>query len=466
MQAGKLESIDGIDCYVTGAPSPRALILGFSDVFPCLMDRKLQVADQLAAAVPNSLVISPDLFDGRPIMTAPTGPLPQLSLLAGLPRTLYRMRHVHNWGKMSLLVDNLVRELKQRYPEARMMCYGYCFGGWLMLKACSGWSMCAGVGFHPSPMVTRFQPGHYWESEEDLVKGVGCPVLLLPAGNDPDTLKEHGVLTKMLPEGSEAHTYCSMSHGYMSRGEQPNIALPMTGTAEELAEVQAEALKRTADFMTAALKRPAVVNVGRKGLVPINDQLAESRAATAIHDELNVVCITLLVVLTLASLCWQTASTQQLLSHCTLLYIIADIVYNLLVPHCQPSKFRLGTILLHHVLTAWLLLHPIVNTEHAELTCLCMVVEINTVLHNANKVLKRPWTELAFQLSWVVLRLLWYPYLVFLFHQRITEWGASVMSFKWLQTVGSMVGLCCLNFVWTAEVAVKMVRKHGETKKE
>jgi hypothetical protein len=53
-----------VECYVTGEASKddggvRAVIFSFSDVFACLLERKRQVADEIAAEIPGSIVVRP-----------------------------------------------------------------------------------------------------------------------------------------------------------------------------------------------------------------------------------------------------------------------------------------------------------------------------------------------------------------------------------------------------------------------
>jgi len=86
----------GVNCYVTGASAAKVVILSFSDVFPCLMDRKREVCDQLAEAIPDSLVVAPDYFNGKPIIDPPNPKAGKFQTIAGMvlstPRIFYRMR--------------------------------------------------------------------------------------------------------------------------------------------------------------------------------------------------------------------------------------------------------------------------------------------------------------------------------------------------------------------------------------
>jgi len=269
---GGYEALAGVDCYVTGkSTSAKAVILSFSDVFPCLLERKRQVADQLAEAIPESCTVAPDLWRERPLMELPShgaGKIRSvLGIMVGMPKTLYRMRFVHTWPALQLMLEPLIAELRRRHPEAHFFCYGYCFGAYVMLKCCSYLGFSAGLSFHPSPQVCRMQPSAHRQTEQELAAAVRCPVLLLPAGNDNDKLKEGGEFLSWLPPGSSSHTYENMKHGYMSRAalEDTSLAKLMGGNAEEVTAVQADALQRSVDFFKVALEKPPVAAVPAEG---------------------------------------------------------------------------------------------------------------------------------------------------------------------------------------------------------
>ena len=106
--------------------------------------------------------------------------------------------------------------------------------------------------------------------------------------------------------------------------------------------------------------------------------LLERKAAAQRHDTFNVYTVPVLVVLTFASLAAQQRGTTAqayyahlALSAATFLYTVVDTIYNLVVPHVQPSTQRLATILLHHVAAGVLVLHPLQYPEaHGYLTTL------------------------------------------------------------------------------------------------
>jgi hypothetical protein len=183
-----------------------------------------------------------------------------------------------------------------------------------------------------------------------------------------------------------------------------------------------------------------------------------SKEAAAAHDHFNLYAVTPLVVLTFCAIV-QTQPWAFYLSVATLVYIIADIVYNALVPECQPNTTRWATIMLHHVVTLWLVLHPVLHPENAHLTAACTIVEVNTLILTVNRNLKWKSLTYAFYFTWVTQRLIWYPYLIYLNHVTIVAWGAKPFDYFHCQTVGTVAVLCALNFVWTAEVVMGLLKK-------
>eukprot|EP00441_Pelagodinium_beii_P020509 CAMPEP_0197678646 /NCGR_PEP_ID=MMETSP1338-20131121/90377_1 /TAXON_ID=43686 ORGANISM="Pelagodinium beii, Strain RCC1491" /NCGR_SAMPLE_ID=MMETSP1338 /ASSEMBLY_ACC=CAM_ASM_000754 /LENGTH=194 /DNA_ID=CAMNT_0043259605 /DNA_START=17 /DNA_END=598 /DNA_ORIENTATION=+ len=193
----------------------------------------------------------PDHWRGRPILDIPTlSPTAgrfraAMGLFMQIPRVFYRMRLVHNWPALKQLLEPLIAELRLRHPDAQFLCYGYCFGAYLVCKCSSYLGFSAGVSYHPSPQVCRFQPSAHRQTEQDLAVAARCPILLLPAGNDPEKLKEDGEFVRWLPSGSGSHTYPDMKHGYMSRAafDETPMANLMGGNSEDIAAAQADALQ-------------------------------------------------------------------------------------------------------------------------------------------------------------------------------------------------------------------------------
>ncbi|CAJ1461454.1 unnamed protein product [Effrenium voratum] len=185
----------------------------------------------------------------------------------------------------------------------------------------------------------------------------------------------------------------------------------------------------------------------------------DEKAIRKIHDSFNLLAIPPLVLLTGVSLARPSRASNSALSWSVLGYMFLDITYNLLAPACQPTWRRWATILFHHVTAAWLVCFPIKYQQFAHLTAYCTLVEVNTFFLTLFKVFKWQFAQMGHLTSWVSLRLFWYPYLVYLFHTEVSGGGFQVGSYEHFQSVGSQVILCGLNFYWTVEVALGMLRK-------
>lgn len=188
------------------------------------------------------------------------------------------------------------------------------------------------------------------------------------------------------------------------------------------------------------------------------------RSIRHIHERFNLFMIPPLVLLTGCSLLRPSPVTHGILSWSVLSYMVLDTTYNLLAPDCQPTWKRWVTILLHHVTAAWLVCFPIHHPDFAHLTAYCTTVEVNTLFLTLYKVFKWNFAQTGHLVSWAVLRLLWYPYLVYHFHEVVSGGGFKAGSYEHFQSVGSQVILCGLNFYWTFEVLMGMLSKKKETK--
>lgn len=79
------------------------------------------------------------------------------------------------------------------------------------------------------------------------MKKVFCPVLYMPAGNDPDIYRPGGSLLEIAqtnnPKSSCNLSFADMTHGWMSRGDAVDekikeaITLAITLTTDFLAEI-------------------------------------------------------------------------------------------------------------------------------------------------------------------------------------------------------------------------------------
>lgn len=120
---------------------------------------------------------------------------------------------------------------------------GFCWGGWAIAKSSSQgvlWK-CA-VSPHPSTKLENMLGG----KEAEMMSKVNMPFLLMPAGNDPDNLKEGSDIVKKLKEkGGNSVTFDRMIHGWASRGDLSKV---------EIKEDVDKALTMALDFVQTVFK--------------------------------------------------------------------------------------------------------------------------------------------------------------------------------------------------------------------
>jgi dienelactone hydrolase len=98
---------------------------------------------------------------------------------------------------------------------------GYCFGGYVCAKANVDFPDKVAIITIPHPSIT-LEDRVYGGSSLELCKKVTCPVLLLPAGNDPDVYRPQGELYETLKSNNaatETIDFPNMTHGWVPRGD-------------------------------------------------------------------------------------------------------------------------------------------------------------------------------------------------------------------------------------------------------
>lgn len=119
--------------------------------------------------------------------------------------------------------DTLLAFLAERQVTGRVGAIGFCWGAWAFCKASSeGVPLACGVGPHPSTRLEGMMGG----DELTMMQAVKMPVLLMPAGNDPDNVKPEGeVAAAIIAAGGASVEFPEMSHGWVSRGDISEAAV-------------------------------------------------------------------------------------------------------------------------------------------------------------------------------------------------------------------------------------------------
>jgi len=186
-----------LPCYIVG-DGPKSLIFGY-DVFGFNGGRTRLMCDQFASA--GYSVILPDFFRGD----------------SAVKHENFGFVQQYTWAKVNKdLTQSIYPYLNQRGIR-RIGFIGACWGAYIAMKACASQNINVGISFHPS---LKNKP----ETIEELARGVTCPQLILAAGNDPEEVKEGGIVERILKEKEfgekvKIKTFEDMKHGWMIRGD-------------------------------------------------------------------------------------------------------------------------------------------------------------------------------------------------------------------------------------------------------
>lgn len=202
---------NNLKVYVVGQPGPAAIVV-FPEVFGW-EGRLKGICDTYADH--GFFAIMPDCHRGTTAATAGKDLVGWLNKYPFDPMIKQDIADMMACCKTSGCPDN-----------TKFGAVGHCWGVWALCKAASeGVPFACGVGPHPSTGMEDMLKGK--GAQLEMMKKVNMPVLLMPAGGDPKTLKPGGeIATLMESKGGETHAFPDMEHGWMSRGDltDPKVA--------------------------------------------------------------------------------------------------------------------------------------------------------------------------------------------------------------------------------------------------
>jgi hypothetical protein len=178
-----------------------------------------------------------------------------------------------------------------------------------------------------------------------------------------------------------------------------------------------------------------------------------------LHDWFNLVILAVLVAENVFFIA--TDMGFEVFFTSAMVYFLLDIIYVGVYPQSVKSPV---IILAHHIITALYMLIPFNYPQYHWCMAYCMLVEINTWLLIARRVFGGKVTEAFFYVSWIVLRNIWYPYLIWAFYK---EWvletkRSGTMWNPILITPVMQSFLTGLNYHWTLQLVSKLLRPPGK----
>eukprot|EP00878_Enallax_costatus_P004161 GHUV01004390.1.p1 GENE.GHUV01004390.1~~GHUV01004390.1.p1 ORF type:complete len:253 (+),score=52.08 GHUV01004390.1:282-1040(+) len=174
-----------------------------------------------------------------------------------------------------------------------------------------------------------------------------------------------------------------------------------------------------------------------------------------LHDWFNLCVIAILNAENVTYLA--TGKGFELFFTSAMVYFLLDTIFVGVYPQSVKSPV---VILSHHICTALYMLIPYNYPHYQWCMAYCMLVEINTWLLIARRTIGGKLLEALFYISWVVLRNIFYPYLIWAFYQ---EWQIETKlagtPWNWiLVTPICQAFLTGLNYHWTLQLVFKLLR--------
>lgn len=174
-----------------------------------------------------------------------------------------------------------------------------------------------------------------------------------------------------------------------------------------------------------------------------------------LHDWFNLVVLFVLNVENIFFMA--TGRGFQVFFTSAMVYFLLDTIFVGVYPQSVKSPV---VILSHHLCTALYMLIPYNYPQYHWCMAYCMLVEVNTWLLIARRCIGGKVVEALFYATWIGLRNLWYPYLIWAFYQ---EWVVETVKCgtMWnpiLITPVCQAFLTGLNFHWTLALVMKLMK--------
>ncbi|EEH59834.1 uncharacterized protein MICPUCDRAFT_64675 [Micromonas pusilla CCMP1545] len=181
-----------------------------------------------------------------------------------------------------------------------------------------------------------------------------------------------------------------------------------------------------------------------------------------LHDALNVPLVGALSSMCIAGLIG--AMDAHLVTKIFITYIAIDTTWIAFSPSAVPRYA--WAIVIHHVLTFMILLHPLRFPEHAIETCRDGIVELNTFFLIARRQLTRGSAlnrlcDLCYHLT-LSIRFFWQPYLIYHF-RYITHMDQGYTVREHYMVMISQVMLCVFNILIVLPGFMGNMKKNRKT---
>mmetsp|Transcript_109386 Transcript_109386/g.244426 ORF Transcript_109386/g.244426 Transcript_109386/m.244426 type:complete len:268 (-) Transcript_109386:34-837(-) len=201
--------------YATGDAGATVAVVIASDVWGWSSGRVRAIADYVASSL-GAYVLVPKLLDQPALEGGCNGDgLPPDFSIETRQTDFMKWIKKHSWSSLQARVEAVFAHLEGK----KVGMVGFCWGGWLLCHASAlSKSVLCGVIAHPSVGLEQLFGG----SPATLASTVQCPILFMPAGNDPPIYAPGGDVfdaVKAKHAATATIAFPEMQHGWVARGD-------------------------------------------------------------------------------------------------------------------------------------------------------------------------------------------------------------------------------------------------------
>ena len=137
-----------------------------------------------------------------------------------------------DWATLKKDFETFVLPYALKQGAKSIGTFGFCWGCYAVVRISSNPVIKCGVSFHPSHPPIMEKIG---ENEEEIMKAIKCPQLMMPAGHDHKNVKIGGLDQRVLGKDCEIVEFPDMVHGWSVRGDctQPDVDRDVKKAFEE-----------------------------------------------------------------------------------------------------------------------------------------------------------------------------------------------------------------------------------------
>lgn len=208
----------------------------------------------------------------------------------------------------------------------------------------------------------------------------------------------------------------------------------------------------------AAPAASRVLSTGRTAAPTATAEKAVFWDGQRLHDYFNLAVIPALIALSVAGIMHTPYNLP--LAIIMFSYIAVDGLWIALQPHIVGSP---ATLIGHHLATLLVVGHAMTCAPHIRFVSWMTIVEVNTFFLILKRHVAHPLIELAFQVSWAAIRIVWFP-IVAVFFSFFIDWPTSLI--RRLSVSGCVSGLALLQLQWSWNAIIAPMLKKGKEEAE